>query len=99
VFAQGVVTEALNPKTALFFVSFLPQFAQPDRGPVAAQLLALGFATVLLNCSADAVVVTFGDRVGRLLRRRPTLWRRQRLLSGVTLIGLGVYAATGDARG
>jgi threonine/homoserine/homoserine lactone efflux protein len=97
-FRQGVLTELLNPKTALFFLTFLPQFVQPDNGPVALQLLALGSLSVALNSSADLVVATLGGRIGRLLASSPRWWRRQRLASGVTLIALGGYAAVGDRR-
>lgn len=94
VFRQGVLTEALNPKTALFFLTFLPQFVQASRGPVWAQLLLFGALTVLLNGTSDVVVILVGDRLARLLRQRPRLWRRQRLASGIVLVGLGVYTGT-----
>lgn len=95
---QGVLTEALNPKTALFFLTFLPQFVQPERGPVAAQLLLLGTASVLLNSSADVVVAVLSGRLGALLHRSPRWWRRQRIGSGVLLIGLGGAAAASGTR-
>jgi threonine/homoserine/homoserine lactone efflux protein len=93
-FRQGMLTELLNPKTALFFLTFLPQFVQPDRGPVAPQLLVLGCVSVALNSSADAVVVALGGHIRRALS--PSWWRRQKLASGFTLIALGGYAAAGN---
>jgi threonine/homoserine/homoserine lactone efflux protein len=95
---QGVLTEVLNPKTALFFLTFLPQFVQPERGPVAAQIVLLGAVTVLLNSSADVVVVALSGRLGALLKRSPRWWKRQRVGSGVLLIGLGGAAAVAGAR-
>jgi threonine/homoserine/homoserine lactone efflux protein len=95
-FRQGLLTELLNPKTALFFLTFLPQFVQPAQGPVALQLLALGCVSVALNSSADVVVVALGGHIRRVLS--PRWWRRRRLASGVTLIALGGYAAVGDRR-
>jgi len=59
IFTQGAVTEILNPKTALFFLSFIPQFIIPERGHVFVQFLLLGSTSVLLNTSADLVVVMF----------------------------------------
>jgi threonine/homoserine/homoserine lactone efflux protein len=95
---QGALTELLNPKTALFFLTFLPQFVQPDRGPVALQLLALGTISVTLNSSADAVVAAFAGRIGKALRTHRHWWRRQRIASGCVLIALGGYAAVGERR-
>ena len=92
---QGALTELLNPKTALFFLTFLPQFVQPHRGPVAVQLLVLGTVSVALNSTADLVVAALAGRLGGLLRARPRWWRRQRTASGLVLLGLGGYAALG----
>lgn len=95
-FRQGVVTEALNPKTALFFVSFLPQFAQPQAGPLAAQLALLGLISVMLNTSADVLVALAAGKLGQRLAANRRWWRRQRKLSGGLVLGLGVYAAASD---
>lgn len=95
---QGMLTEALNPKTALFFLTFLPQFVQPGRGPIVVQLLVLGTASVLLNSAADVVVATLSGRLGALLRRCPRWWRRQRITSGIVLISLGGAAAITGTR-
>jgi threonine/homoserine/homoserine lactone efflux protein len=90
---EGMLTELLNPKTALFFMTFLPQFVQPERGSVGLQMLALGCASVALNTSADLAVVALAGGLGRRLRERPRWRARQRALSGATLIALGGYAA------
>jgi threonine/homoserine/homoserine lactone efflux protein len=95
-FRQGVITEALNPKTALFFVSFLPQFARPEGGPLAVQLALLGAISVALNTSADVLVALAAGKLGQRLMATPRLWLRQRKLSGGLLVGLGVYAAASD---
>jgi threonine/homoserine/homoserine lactone efflux protein len=92
-FRQGVITEALNPKTALFFVSYLPQFAQPQAGPLAVQLAVLGLISVALNTSADVLVAVSAGRLSRLLTENDRWWRRQRRVSGGVLVGLGVYTA------
>jgi threonine/homoserine/homoserine lactone efflux protein len=97
-FRQGVLTELLNPKTALFFLTFLPQFAQPERGSVAVQLLALGSISVALNSFADLVVAVVAGRLRTGLRAGSRWVRRQRALSGVALIALGGYAAATDRR-
>ena len=97
-FRQGVLTELLNPKTALFFLTFLPQFAQPERGAVALQLLALGCVSVALNSGADLVVALVAGRLRTGLRAGSRWVRRQRSLSGVALIALGGYAAAADRR-
>jgi threonine/homoserine/homoserine lactone efflux protein len=97
-FRQGVLTELLNPKTALFFLTFLPQFTQPENGPVALQLLALGTFSVALNSGADLIVAGSAGRLSEVLRRRPRLVRGQRAFSGCALLTLGAYAATAERR-
>ena len=95
---QGVLTEVLNPKTALFFLTFLPQFCQPENGPVAVQVLVLGAVSVGLNTLIDVAVAFAAGGISRRLRERPTMWRRQQVATGSILIGLGAYAALAGHR-
>lgn len=89
---QGVLTEALNPKTALFFLAFIPQFIDPT-GNAFGQFVLLGAITTLLTSGADLLVVLAAGRLDILLRGNRRLRRVQRVASGGTLIGLGVYVA------
>lgn len=93
---QGILTEALNPKTAVFFFSFLPQFVTPT-GSVALQFLVLGSISVILNSLADVAVAFFAAPLARSFAAHPRLRRTQEAGSGAALIGLGAYvAASGD---
>jgi threonine/homoserine/homoserine lactone efflux protein len=96
IFRQGVLTEMLNPKTALFFLSFLPQFVSPQLVHVVGQFFVLGFVSVTLNTLADLIVVTFAAPVGTLLRSSPRFRRNQRVASGIGMIGLGAFVAFGE---
>jgi threonine/homoserine/homoserine lactone efflux protein len=93
---QGVLTELLNPKTAIFFLSFIPQFVSPERGHAFAQFLVLGCTSVTLNTAADLIVVLAAARLALKLRNSRTFTRRSRVASGVALIGLGTYVAIAD---
>ena len=95
---QGVLTEVLNPKTALFFLTFLPQFCQPENGPVAVQVLVLGTVSVALNTLVDVAVAFAAGTISRRLRERPGMWRRQQVATGSMLVGLGAYAALAGHR-
>jgi threonine/homoserine/homoserine lactone efflux protein len=97
-FLQGITTEVLNPKTALFFLSFIPQFVSLRAGHVAAQFLMLGAVSVTLNTCADLVVVCLAGPLGARLKRNAALRRRQRTASGAAMIGLGLYVATARGR-
>jgi len=92
-FLQGITTEVLNPKTALFFLSFIPQFVSPARGHATLQFLTLGTISVVLNTSVDLLVVLFAGVLVQKLGNHPAFNRRQRTASGVGMIGLGVYVA------
>jgi threonine/homoserine/homoserine lactone efflux protein len=97
-FHQGVLKELLNPKTALFFLSFLPQFVSPEKGHLVLQLLTLGTISVGLNTAADLIVATFAIPLRRFLRTNPRFRRNQRLASGVSMIGLGTFVAFGEGK-
>ena len=92
-FLQGITTEVLNPKTALFFLSFIPQFVTPARGHLISQFLLLGAISVALNTGADLVVVVLAGALARKLKGNPSFSRRQRTASGAGMIGLGAYLA------
>jgi threonine/homoserine/homoserine lactone efflux protein len=92
-FRQGILTEALNPKTALFFLSFIPQFIAPERGHIFFQFIALGAVSVILNTSADLLVVLLATPLERKLKSSPRFRGRQRVASGVGMITLGAYVA------
>ncbi len=96
-FRQGVVVELLNPKTALFFLAFIPQFVNPE-GAVFVQFLLLGTLSVLLNTSADFVVVTLAGPIGQHLKKSPRLRAAQRYVTGTGLIALGGYVALTGTR-
>jgi len=90
VFARGAVVNVLNPKTALFFLAFLPQFVDTDRGAVWSQVVTLGLVFVALGLVSDSLYALAGDAVGSLLRRRARAMRR---ISGTIYVGLGAVAA------
>jgi threonine/homoserine/homoserine lactone efflux protein len=90
-YVDGVVVNVLNPKTALFFLAFLPQFVDPDRGPVWTQTLALGVLFTVLGMVSDGMYALVSAQVGEWLRRRrSTVRSRGRFIEGGLLIGLGV---------
>jgi threonine/homoserine/homoserine lactone efflux protein len=95
-FRQGILTEALNPKTALFFLSFIPQFIAPERGHIFLQFVVLGAISVILNTTADLIVVFLAAPLERKLKNSAAFRRRQRVASGLGMIGLGAYVAFAD---
>ncbi|HEY6487827.1 MAG: LysE family transporter [Terracidiphilus sp.] len=92
-YLQGITTEVLNPKTALFFLSFIRQFVVPARGHPISQFLVLGATSVSLNTAADLIVVALAGAVAHKLKNNPKFMRRQRTASGLGMIGLGTYVA------
>lgn len=98
VFFQAVASNVLNPKVALFFLAFLPQFADPTAGGVAPQLLALGLTFALLTWMIFSALGYFSGSLGNWLASRPKLADGLRWLTGGVLIGLGLRLALPDRR-
>lgn len=92
-FREGILVEALNPKTAAFFLAFIPQFVDPAQGHVAVQFAVLGLVPVLLNTLVDVVVVHMAARARDGLSSRPKAIRRMREASGIVMCGLGATLA------
>jgi threonine/homoserine/homoserine lactone efflux protein len=92
-FRDGVLVEALNPKTAAFFLAFIPQFIDPAAGYPALQFIMLGLVSVALNTLADVIVVLMASTASASLTRRPRLLQRLRQGSGIFIAGLGLSLA------
>ena len=92
-FREGVLVEALNPKTAAFFLAFIPQFVTPATGSVALQFVVLGSISVALNTLADVVIVFAASGIREGATARPKLISRIRQASGGAMMALGVGLA------
>lgn len=92
-YRDGAVVNVLNPKTALFFYAFLPQFLDPHRGSVALQALVLGSMFVAIALVSDSLWALASGSAAQWLRERPLAVKLERWVSGTVLVGLGAVAA------
>lgn len=92
-FREGALVEALNPKTAAFFLAFVPQFLDPAAGHVALQFMLLGVISVALNTLADLVVACAAGGIRDGAAARPALIARLRAASGAAMVALGLGLA------
>jgi threonine/homoserine/homoserine lactone efflux protein len=98
VFADGVILNILNPKTALFFLSFVPQFIDPTSTHPMLDLATLGAVFITLGLISDGAYALAGSWVGSALRRSHRFRRSKELVAGTTYIGLGAVVALGGGR-
>jgi threonine/homoserine/homoserine lactone efflux protein len=92
-FGQGMIVNILNPKTALFFLSYFPQFVHPENGPVVNQMVVLGVVFLLAALSSDLVYALAAGSLSRLLRSRREARQAQRVVTATVFFGLGAAAA------
>jgi threonine/homoserine/homoserine lactone efflux protein len=92
-FSQGFVVATLNPKTALFFLAFLPQFVDGTKGSVSMQFLMLGLIFVAMGFTTDSIYALLSGKAGRFLKRSIWFLRFQRFVAGTIYISLGLTAA------
>lgn len=97
-FREGALVNVLNPKLALFFLAFLPQFVDPARGAVPIQTAIFGLTFVLIGLCTDSAYALLAGTVGPWLRRSTGFLRGERYVVGGTFIGLGVVAALTPGR-
>jgi threonine/homoserine/homoserine lactone efflux protein len=98
IYGQGVLVNLLNPKSALFFFAFLPQFVDPASGAVTRQILFLGGVFVGLSICTDSSYELLAGTFGQRLTRNARLWRSQKYISGGVLLTLAFSAAFGGTR-
>lgn len=92
-FGQGFLVNLLNPKTALFFYAFLPQFVDPARGNVVEQIFIFGILFVLLAACTDSLYALISSAAGNFLRKNLFVQRLQRYVTGCIYIALGITTA------
>ena len=92
-FWQGVVTNVLNPKVALFFLAFLPQFIHPERGNASMQILLLGLWFNFSGTVVNSVVAVLFGKLGNWLADKQTFIKWQNKITGLLLVGLGIKVA------
>ncbi|MFS1297845.1 LysE family translocator [Streptosporangium longisporum] len=92
-FWEGFVVNVLNPKTAIFFLAFLPQFTDPAAGPIAPQIVLLGLVWTLLGLVSDGAYALLASAMAGRLRRSARARRRLDVTSGVVYLGMGAVAA------
>lgn len=92
-FWEGFVVNVLNPKTAIFFLAFLPQFADPAAGPIAPQIVLLGLIWTALGLASDGAFALLSAAMADRLRRSSRARRRLDVTSGLVYLGLGAVAA------
>jgi threonine/homoserine/homoserine lactone efflux protein len=93
IFRQGAITNMLNPKVAIFFLAFLPQFIDAQRGSVALQIVVLGLIFNIGGTLVNLAVAYTGGTLGELLRRNQSIARLQRRFTGLIFVGLGLRLA------
>jgi threonine/homoserine/homoserine lactone efflux protein len=98
VYAQGVLVQVLNPKVAIFFFAFLPQFVNPARIHVSLQFFALGAMFTVMGFISDSVWALAAGSAARWLRRNQTFIRNERYVSGTVYLGLGIATAVSGSR-
>lgn len=98
VFVRGFATNILNPKVVLFFIAFLPQFVDPSRGSMAAQMAVLGVLFAAIGMVVNVGVAIAAGWVGRLFARRPLLARIQQWVAGSVFLGLAARLALAGGR-
>jgi threonine/homoserine/homoserine lactone efflux protein len=96
-FVHGIVVNILNPKTALFFLAFLPQFVDADAAHPALQIAFLGLVFAALGLVTDSLWALAAGSAGSLLRRSRRFVRAQRYVAGSVYVGLGVATAAGGS--
>jgi len=97
-YLQGIVVNVLNPKTALFFFAFLPQFVDPSRGAVALQIMLLGAMFTVMGVLSDGSYALLAGTLGGWLKGNLRALRAQRYFAGTVYIGLGLTTAFADTR-
>jgi threonine/homoserine/homoserine lactone efflux protein len=96
IFQQGVLVAVLNPKVAIFFLAFLPQFVEVGAGPVRAQLLLHGFLIIVVAAFVEPPLILVGGKLTGYLSRNKTVSRWMDRGLGALFVGLGIKLATSD---
>lgn len=97
-YTQGLITALLNPKLAIFFAAFLPQFVDPSSGNVAMQIVLLGLIFSAIGLTSDSSYALLAGSAGEWLKRQPRAINALRWVSGSVFVGLGLRLAVEEQR-